>query len=350
MNGLNMFGKTGVLVAVGASALLVACERPPVDTVQWGYRGLGMQHVSNPRTLDAKVAATQVPAALPAAAPMGQPASAVYKNVPVLGNLDAAEFIRLMTAITEWVSPKEGCNYCHVPDDLSSDALYTKVVSRRMLEMTQHSNAAWKQHVGVGGGGVTCYTCHRGQPVPAKVWTRDPGPLHPGRMAPTGQNIGSATVAYTALPFDPLTPFLEEGQSIPVVSNTALPEGSRVTIKQTERTYGLMAYISDSLGVNCTYCHNSRSFFSWDQSTPQRATAWHAIRHVQEINKEYIGSIASVLPASRKGPLGDPMKVGCATCHQGAYKPLYGANLLKDYAAGLGGPVVAPTPVEAKKL
>jgi len=26
----------------------------------------------------------------------------------------------------------------------------------------------------------------------------------------------------------------------------------------------------------------------------------------------------------------------CATCHQGAYKPLYGANMLKDYPALAG--------------
>ena len=34
---------------------------------------------------------------------------------------------------------------------------------------------------------------------------------------------------------------------------------------------------------------------------------------------------------TRKGPLGDPLKVSCKTCHQGAYRPLYGAQMLKDY-------------------
>ena len=29
--------------------------------------------------------------------------------------------------------------------------------------------------------------------------------------------------------------------------------------------------------------------------------------------------------------MGDPLKVNCATCHQGAYKPLLGANMVKDY-------------------
>jgi photosynthetic reaction center cytochrome c subunit len=40
-----------------------------------------------------------------------------------------------------------------------------------------------------------------------------------------------------------------------------------------------------------------------------------------------------VFPAARLGPLGDVPKVGCATCHQGAYKPLYAAPMLKNYPA-----------------
>jgi photosynthetic reaction center cytochrome c subunit len=30
--------------------------------------------------------------------------------------------------------------------------------------------------------------------------------------------------------------------------------------------------------------------------------------------------------------------VGCATCHQGVYKPLFGANMLKDYPELAGAP------------
>ena len=37
---------------------------------------------------------------------------------------------------------------------------------------------------------------------------------------------------------------------------------NRSSLKQTEHTYGLMMHMSDSLGVNCTYCHNTRSFAS----------------------------------------------------------------------------------------
>ena len=34
-------------------------------------------------------------------------------------------------------------------------------------------------------------------------------------------------------------------------------------------------------------------------------------------------------------------KVSCATCHQGAYKPVYGAQMAKDYPALLGAPTKA---------
>ena len=133
------------------------------------------------------------------------------------------------------------------------------------------------------------------------------------------------------MPYDPFAAFLSQKNEIRVVSNTALPAGNRSSIKQTEWTYGLMVHMSESLGVNCSYCHNSRAFADWNQSTPQRAVSWHGIRMVQELNGGYLDPLASVLPADRKGPMGDSLKVNCATCHQGAYKPLLGASMLKDY-------------------
>ena len=46
------FNRTSwVALVVAASALLAGCERPPVDTVQTGFRGTGMELVYNPRTL-----------------------------------------------------------------------------------------------------------------------------------------------------------------------------------------------------------------------------------------------------------------------------------------------------------
>jgi photosynthetic reaction center cytochrome c subunit len=334
------------LAALGASVLMIAgCEAPPPDAVQQGPRGLGIEYLANPRLFAAKVAANVVPAPEPPAAPVPAKAKDVYKNVQVLGDLSITEFNRQMLAFSKWIASDlpqaDRCNYCHNPLNLASDEKYTKVVSRQMLKMTRFENAAWQTHVAKTG--ATCYTCHRGKAIPQYVWTNDPGPPHAKGLAQVGKNYPAPTAAWASLPYDPMTPFLEQAAPITVISQTALPEGSRKSIKQTDWTYALMMYVSDSLGVNCTYCHNTRSFFAWDQSRPQRVTAWFAIRNVRQLNNSFIQPLASVVPANRKGPLGDPYKIGCNTCHQGVYKPLFGAPMAKDYPALMGtAPKAAP--------
>jgi photosynthetic reaction center cytochrome c subunit len=322
---------------LGAGALLVTfglagCEPPPNEVVQRGYRGTGMEQVINPDTFAESVAANKAPDVVPPVPAEGPKASEVYQNVQVLGNISAAEFNRLMVAITNWVSPEEGCTYCHGQDGFASDAMYTKKVARVMIAMTQRANETWgAKHTAPTG--VTCYTCHRGQPVPEYVWATAEAPEMPGSFAmfPTGQNIADANVGYTSLPYDPFTPYLAGDENIRMAGDTALPTGNTQTIKQTEWTYALMMHFSQSLGVNCTYCHNSRAFARWEESPPTRLKAWHGIRMVREMNNDYIGATADYLPDSRKGPEGDPLKLACNTCHQGAYKPLYGAPMLKDY-------------------
>ena len=42
-----------------------------------------------------------------------------------------------------------------------------------MLQMMRHINQDWKTHVAETG--VVCYTCHRGNPVPANIWFENPG-------------------------------------------------------------------------------------------------------------------------------------------------------------------------------
>jgi photosynthetic reaction center cytochrome c subunit len=313
-------------------AMTMTFTRPPVETFQRGYRGLAMVELFRPAALAARQAANQVPAPQDAVPAGGPPATSQYTNVKVLTDVSADELTRLMLAITEWVAPVQGCSYCHADgEDLSSDKLYTKVIARRMLQMTRDINSHWKNHV--ADTGVTCYTCHRGQPVPAEIWFNNPGPPHPDGVvgAPVGKNRPAAEAGFTALPYDPLTPFLEYANEIRVISTTALPENDRSSIKQTEWTYALMMQLSQALGVNCTYCHNSRSFFAWDQSTPQRETAFYGIRMVREINMNVLEPLKDTFPHNRLGPLGDVPKVSCATCHQGVYKPLFGANMLKDY-------------------
>ena len=318
--------------------LLAGCERFPMDAVQHGYRGTGMVQIYNPRTLEKQDALNTAPAALPAASPDGPKAKTLYKNVQVLGDLSGGEFVRLMTAMTNWVSPQEGCVYCHNPANFAEDTKYTKVVARKMIQMTRTINSDYKNHVAETG--VTCYTCHRGNPVPAQVWFTPPEQnKHAdfiGDLA--GQNTPGQMVNLSSLPTDPLTPYLLEDKPIRVNSTTALPSGNRQSLKQAEWTYGLMTHMSTSLGVNCTYCHNTRSFSSWENSPPQRVTAYHGIRMARDLNNAFMTPLTETFPDNRKGASGDVAKVGCATCHQGAYKPLYGYSMLKDH------PELAATP------
>jgi photosynthetic reaction center cytochrome c subunit len=341
------FGSRMALAILGVMALIIAVgtfQHPPVHGVQRGYRGTGMVELFNPAHLAALNAANTVPQFTQRQEPSGQTAGQAFQNVQVLKDVDSSEFIRLMTDMTAWVAPKQGCNYCHAEGEpLSADKLYTKIIARRMLQMVMHINGDWKNHV--ADTGVTCYTCHRGQPVPSNVWFQNPGPpTAPGSGGDrTDQNWPIAANGLTSLPFDPFTPFLDQSDELRVEATSALPEGDRSSIKQTEWTYALMMNISGALGVNCTFCHETRSFRDWTQSTPARATAWYGIRMVRDLNTKFLAGLTSQFPHDRLGPLGDGPKVNCATCHQGAHKPLFGVNMVKDYPE-LAGSAVSPVP------
>lgn len=329
-------------IAVLALGLLAGCERPPVESVQHGYRGTGMVLVYNPRTVAAQVPQNQPPAALPEAPADGPKAGQIYQNVKVLGDLSIAEFTRTMNAMSQWIAPAEGCAYCHNLQNLADDSKYQKVVARRMVEMTRHVNNDWQQHVKQTG--VTCWTCHRGQAVPQQVWFRTPPQnLHANFIGDlAGQNQAAKTVGLSSLPFDPFVPYLQDALPIRVEGTTAMPTGNRASIKQAEHTYSLMMHMSSALGTNCNFCHNSASFQSWD-GPPQRATAWYGIRMARDLNGAYMEPLTASFPKTRLGPTGDVAKVNCATCHQGAYKPVYGAQMAKDYP----GLRAAPAPAEA---
>ena len=90
----------------------------------------------------------------------------------------------------------------------------------------------WKNHVAETG--VTCYTCHRGQPVPSQIWfTKADQPYGSNFMGDkAGQNTPDMTVNLSSLPNDPFTPFLLKAENIRVGGTTALPTGNRQSIKQ----------------------------------------------------------------------------------------------------------------------
>lgn len=329
----------GIGYVAGAVVLTLGmsgCERPPMESLQGGFRGTAMQQNINPRLDAVKAANNQLPAVIPEAPADGPLASSVYQNIQVLKDLNVAQFTRVMLAITQWVAPPDqSCNYCH-GSNMATDDKYTKVVARRMLQMTRHINSDWKQHVAATG--VTCYTCHRGNVVPQNVWFINPGESSATGLTAgnAGKNKPAAAAGLTSLPTDPYSPYLLGDKNIRVIADAPLAGGDHSSIKQTDATYALMMSISQSLGVNCTYCHNTRSFAVWDASTPKRTTAWYGIRLARDLNSNYLVPLTNTFPEHRLGVLGDVAKVNCATCHQGLFKPLYGASMAKDYQELMG--------------
>ena len=334
----------GTASALIAMLSLAGCEIGHKDSVQTGYRGAGLDQIVDRSNLREAAAIPPAPYPLP---PDGGPTAAqTYQNVKVLGNVSTERFNHLMAEISQWVAPPEqGCTYCHNPANMASDEKYTKVVARRMIQMTQTINSRWSSHVKQTG--VTCYTCHRGNAVPEYRWAAAVGTPNPGSVLGNhrGQNAPDPNVGYASLPSDPFTTYFEGKANIRVAASSPFPSPAHhASIKDAEGSYGVMMHISSALGVNCTYCHNTQSFRAWNLSRAQRGTAYYGIRMVRNINAEYLTSLTSVFPANRKGPHGDVYKVNCTTCHQGVSKPLNGVSMIAQAPALRGNPVPVAAP------
>jgi photosynthetic reaction center cytochrome c subunit len=263
-----------------------------------------------------KYGLVKIPTTLPPAG-ASPPGPLPWRNVQVLNDISVAEFNRTMVAMSVWVAGAGNCAYCHNVANFASDTanngrpLYTKLTARRMLQMTRHINGQYAAHV--GNTGVTCYTCHQGKPVPNGLWYyTDRNQYLRHYLDREGARVASRTVQPTAL--------------------------NRSSVKQTEWVYALMISQSNALGVNCTYCHNSRAFSSWQEAPPARVKAYHGILMTRDMNSNYLAPLQPVYPAVRLGQMGDAPKAQCVTCHNGAYKPLYGYQMTKDYPALWGRP------------
>lgn len=345
------FGAITLVLIVG---LIFRFSDRETQSAQHGPRGAGMGLVEHIDTLRADAPVHQAPdihkaARVRANAPV---AGNVYKNVKVLNELTVGEFGRTMTAMTEWIAPNESCVYCHVEGNFAADDKYTKIVARRMIEMVRHLNTNWKPHTGETG--VTCYTCHRGQGLPPQRWFR-PDPATPS-TAFVNRNVGLNPTPFLGMPVvssDPFTTFLLQpvgGAEVRITGKAALVTGPRASVQHAEKTQGLMIHISKSLGVNCTFCHNSRAFQSWEESSPQRVTAWQGLNMVRDVNTQFLEPLNTafpLIPEGRIGPNGDTAKVNCATCHLGTNKPLKGAQMAKFYPALLTPYVVPAAPAAA---
>jgi len=320
----------GIIAFTAAVAFMVIPRQLgriwPVETVQTGFRGTGMEVVDFVSDSEALAAANIPPVAtsVPIPPEPGEPlARDVYPNSEPLGHLTVRNYDRLVAQMREWVGN----------DTLfSEEENYATEVARLMIPMTWNINENWDGHV--ADTAVTCYTCHRGEQVPANVWNI-PEPLNdwagPSAMF---QNQARASTYSTTLPVDALQTYLLEDEQLVGVhgySSRDEDDSSNASIYHTYQTYALMMHFANSLGVNCTYCHNTRSPADPAGYTPQWGTAQLGRIMVQEINNEYILATEPLLPPERLGPLGDVAKVNCTTCHQGATKPLLGQSMVAEW-------------------
>ena len=336
-NPTNVFGPAiAIGVAGGAvfvAALLITWGNPvQTSSLQTGPRGIGMS------VPEFNSAVTQADPTIEGYAfsepvvPEGGEAlakDAIENAEPLLGDLTEANYTRLVDDMRSWTG---------IPTLFDGEETYQTVVARRMIEMTRNINENWDGHVNANNEvGVTCYTCHRGEPVPSNIWFKISPVNESAGGWSSNQNRASALSQSTSLPSDALEKYLMEEDTIAVHSLESRVEGipgqdDYASIQDAERTYSLMNYFANSLGVNCVFCHNSRAFYDGGQVTPQWGTASLGILMVQEMNNEYLVPLKDVYPAERLGPIyADAPKAACMTCHKGYQQPLQGLNVIGNY-------------------
>ena len=309
-NPTDIYGPIVVVGTIGAAVIavvaLLAFGQPfATDSMQTGPRGIGMS-------------VTEFKGDLADADP----------DIATLEELGANDG-DLIAAMQAWTG---------IPDLFEDPGSYQYGVGAMMIAMTQSINENWDGHVNANGEvGVTCYTCHRGEPVPSEIWFS----IAPLSKAMAGwsanQNIATSLSQSTSLPSDALEKYLVEANTIGVHDLESRVAGipgqdDYPGIQHAERTYSLMNYFANSLGVNCVFCHNSRAFYDGGQVTPQWATASLGILMVQELNNDYIIPAGALLPEERLGPRnGDEPKLACKTCHKGYQQPLQGTTVIGDW-------------------
>jgi photosynthetic reaction center cytochrome c subunit len=332
----------GAALACAAGLFLLLVPHwtlPPILSTDYGPPEGEMVVFKDSRAKPQAMQPELIPAA--AAATPG-PAGASYANLHVLKGLSDAEVNRTMLAMTQWVAPKQGCGFCHAGNDYAAETPRLKI-ARRMLTMVRTVNANWTDHVGARG--VTCYTCHRGNNLPDSRWYLDTP-----RTPPEGGILGKPqpwdSDAKTIREFFPNRPFrmflLEGLPAHNVQSRNALATSGDAKNFEHDRDYAEQVYIlmmqmSNGLGVNCTYCHQSRAAFDWSQSPPTRLHGYSGIKMTAMLNQNFLAPLAPWTDHALLGKMGDAPKVDCKSCHNGQEKPEGG--MLNAFYPGLIGPI-----------
>jgi photosynthetic reaction center cytochrome c subunit len=221
-----------------------------------------------------------------------------------------------------------------------------QAATRAMTVMTQTINTKWRSHVGAQG--VTCFTCHRNQAIPPETWFPRVPKATPAMFARSENWDESAQTVRRFFPDNGWSLYLLQNEPVHVQSKTALRSGTVAPELVAKRVYEFMMQMSDGIGVNCGYCHNSRALADWKQSTPNRWTGYDAIQMTRDIDqnflfnqtdellqtREYLKQNSLVVPPDRRVAPAAPGLVVCATCHYGHTKPDTGAPSAQVGQAG----------------
>jgi photosynthetic reaction center cytochrome c subunit len=207
-------------------------------------------------------------------------------NVQVLTGMTSAQIWLYMQ---QYVSGGLGvsCQYCHDLNNFAADTYPQKISARNMLYLVSDVNSQfivdlpnWK------GNYVQCATCHNNKannlesfgeqfvksvpdiPVVVEplndqgVAILNPAEKPEAIRGPVGLQDAVLFYVYNYLvwkPYDPAVP--DSGRGSLALTYEGGRNQEQVTINQN-----VMNYQSWSLGVGCTYCHNSRNFVSYSEA------------------------------------------------------------------------------------
>ncbi|HMQ29996.1 MAG TPA: photosynthetic reaction center cytochrome c subunit family protein [Chloroflexaceae bacterium] len=301
-------------------------------------------------------------------------------NVQVLAGLSSAE---VWTYMVQYVSGGlgVGCQYCHDLNNFAADTYPQKISARNMLYLVSDVNANFIVDLpNWQGNYVQCATCHNNAPVNLEAVSEQfvkSVPDIPVVVDPLDENgapitdpaakpeeirgqvgLQDAVLWYIYnyqvwRPFDPADP--ESGRGSLALTLDGGRTQDQVTINQN--VMNLQAW---SLGVGCTFCHNSRNFVGYELNTASnlanplygynklKAQRMMQLTTYLAENWPTYGAVpkAEIPPALLGGAspfsyqtLGDGQLYnvpGCYTCHQGANIPRAAINQanIPDGAAG----------------
>ena len=196
----------------------------------------------------------------------------VYHNIKVLHG-SASRLDPIMREFNAALGVR--CDYCHAQNKWEED-IPMKDKARMMVNLSNHVNEKLPK------GEVTCWTCHRGKPVPDKL----PALTSESPETVVAQRAIALTPDQAEQPVEKVFKNLKEFGGFPAGN---LPFA--------------MAYYTKALGVDCKFCHVE----PFAKDTPHKDMARSMIEMVESTGQAFY--------KEAKNP------VRCWTCHRGTHPP-----------------------------